>query len=61
MDCSNRFTFREFIVSYCTFELAWEVIKKTEDDDRTENAADYLRTGNRLKSGVRIGSQVNKK
>ena len=36
MDCSNRFTFREFIVSYCTFELAWEVIKKTEDDDRTE-------------------------
>ena len=28
IDLSNRFTFGEFIVSYCTFEMAWEVMEK---------------------------------
>ena len=28
IDWSNRFTFGEFIVSYCTFEMAREVLEK---------------------------------
>ncbi len=36
MDWSNRFTLAGFTVTYCTFQMAWEVIEKAEDDDRTE-------------------------
>ena len=36
MDWSNRFTIGGFTVTYCTFQMAWEVIEKTEDEDRTE-------------------------
>ena len=36
MDWSNRFTFVGFTVTYCTFQMAWEVIEKAEDDGRTE-------------------------
>ena len=35
MDWSNRFTLGGFTVTYWTFQMAWEVIEKTEDDDRT--------------------------
>ena len=31
MDWSNRFTFGGFIVSYSSFQMAWEVIKKKGD------------------------------
>ena len=30
MDWSNRFTFGGFTVTYCTFEMAWEVIEKRD-------------------------------
>jgi hypothetical protein len=36
MDWSNRFTLAEFTVTYCTFQMAWEVIEKAEDNDITE-------------------------
>ena len=36
MDWSNRFTLGGFTVTYSTFQMAWEVIEKTEDEDRTE-------------------------
>ena len=36
MDRSNRFTLGGFTVTYSTFRMAWEVIEKTEDKDRTE-------------------------
>ena len=36
MDWSNRFTLGGFTVSYSTFQMAWEVIEKAEDEDRTE-------------------------
>ena len=36
MDWSNRFTLGGFTVPYPTFQMAWEVIEKTEDEDRTE-------------------------
>ncbi len=28
MDWANRFTLGGFTVTYCTFEMAWEVIEK---------------------------------
>ena len=28
IDWSNRFTFGEFIVTYCKYEMAWEVVEK---------------------------------
>ena len=31
MDWSNRFTFEGFIVSYSSFQMAWEVIEKKGD------------------------------
>ena len=31
MDWSNPFTLGGFIVSYCTFQLAWEVIGEKDD------------------------------
>ena len=36
MDWSNRFTLAGFTVTYCIFQMVWEMIKKTEDDDRME-------------------------
>ena len=33
---SNRFTLGGFTVTYSTFQMAGEVIEKTEDEDRTE-------------------------
>ncbi len=36
MDWSNRFTLGGFTVTYSTFQMSWEVIEKTEDEDRTE-------------------------
>ena len=36
MDWSNRFTLAGFTVTYCTFQMAWEVIEKAEDNDITE-------------------------
>ena len=36
MDWSNRFTLAGFTVTYCTFQMAWEVIEKAEEDDRME-------------------------
>jgi len=30
MDWSNRFTLGGFTVTYCTFEMAWEVIEKRD-------------------------------
>jgi len=36
VDWSNRFTLGGFTVIYSTFQMAWEVIEKTEDEDRTE-------------------------
>ena len=36
MDLANRFTLGGFIVSYSTLQMAWEVIEKTENEDRTE-------------------------
>ena len=31
MDWANRFTFAGFTVTYCTFQMAWEVIEKKDD------------------------------
>ena len=31
MDWSNSFTLAGFTVTYCTFQMAWEVIKKKGD------------------------------
>ena len=31
MDWSNRFTLAGFTVTYCTFQMAWEVIEKKGD------------------------------
>ena len=31
MDWSNRFTIGGFTVTYCTFQMAWEVIEKQGD------------------------------
>ena len=31
MDWSNRFTLNEFTVTYCTYQMAWEVIEKQGD------------------------------
>ena len=31
MDCSNPFTLGRFIVSYCTFQMVWEVIGEKDD------------------------------
>ena len=31
MDWSNRFTFGRFTVTYCMFQMAWEVIEKQGD------------------------------
>jgi len=36
MDWSNRFTLGGFTVTYSTFQMAWEVIEKAENEDRTE-------------------------
>ena len=36
MDWSNCFTFEGLIVSYSSFQMAWEVVEKAEDDDRME-------------------------
>ena len=36
MDWRTRFTLAGFTVNYWTFQMAWEVIEKIEDDDRTE-------------------------
>ncbi|HJO43007.1 MAG TPA: hypothetical protein QF683_00025, partial [SAR324 cluster bacterium] len=36
MDLANRFTLGGFTVTYSTFQMAWEVIEKTENEDRTE-------------------------
>ena len=36
MDWANRFTLGGLTVTYCTFEMAWEVIEKAEDEGRTE-------------------------
>ena len=30
MDWSNRFTLAGFTVTYCTFEMAWEVVEERE-------------------------------
>ena len=35
MDWSNRFTLGEFTVTFCTFEMAWEVIEKKVDYVKT--------------------------
>ena len=31
MDWSNRFTLGGYTVTYCTFQMAWEVVKKQGD------------------------------
>ena len=31
MDWSNRFNFGGFFVTYCTFQIPWEVIEKKDD------------------------------
>jgi len=31
MDWSNRFTLGGFTVTYCTFQMAWEVVQKQGD------------------------------
>jgi len=31
MDWSNRFNFGGFFVTYCTFQIPWEVIEKKGD------------------------------
>ena len=31
MDWSNRFNFGGFFVTYCTFQIPWEVIEKKVD------------------------------
>ena len=36
MDWSNRFTIGGFTVSYSSFQMAWKVVEKIKDDDRTE-------------------------
>ena len=36
MEWSNRFTLGEFTVTYCTLQMAWEVIEK-EGDYENEN------------------------
>ena len=36
MDWSNHFTFGGFIVSYSSFQMAWEVVENAEDEDRME-------------------------
>ena len=36
MEWANRFSLGGFTVSYSSFQMAWEVIEKTEDEDRTE-------------------------
>ena len=36
MDLANRFTLGGFTVTYSTFQMAWEVIEKAENEDRTE-------------------------
>ena len=36
MDLANPFTLGGFTVTYSTFQMAWEVIEKAENEDRTE-------------------------
>ena len=36
MEWAKRFSLGGFTVTYSTFQMAWEVIEKTKDDDRTE-------------------------
>ena len=55
MDWSNRFNFGEFFVTYCTFQIPWEVIEKKVWTKswglykfaRFRNCAELVKAGNR--------------
>jgi hypothetical protein len=53
MDWSNRFNFGRFFVTYCTFQIPWEVIEKKGGPRglykfaRFRNCAVLVKAGNR--------------